>query len=165
MPVFLSPISVQAFLLCILKGIETSMDLSSRKRVRARLKCHNFKWFLDNIRPQKFVPDDNVQAWGRVRNAQSNRCLTVENFDEHQAFPFVTRPCVSNTSTNYILQLFSLDKTGMLRREEWCLDSVHGERANKTTLTRISSYHCDDRIASSWVHLSEVRVGPENILH
>ena len=41
-------------------------DLTERKDLRNRLKCHSFKWYLDNVYPEKFIPDENVHAWGMV---------------------------------------------------------------------------------------------------
>ncbi|KAK2180402.1 hypothetical protein NP493_444g01037 [Ridgeia piscesae] len=41
-------------------------DISERIALRRRLKCHSFKWYLDNVYPDKFVPDTNVTAWGQV---------------------------------------------------------------------------------------------------
>ena len=41
-------------------------DISERLELRKRLNCHSFKWFLDNIYPEKFIPDENVHAWGMV---------------------------------------------------------------------------------------------------
>ena len=43
-------------------------DLTARKELRERLKCHSFKWYLDNVIPEKFIPDENVHAWGMVRH-------------------------------------------------------------------------------------------------
>jgi polypeptide N-acetylgalactosaminyltransferase len=41
-------------------------DLTERKALRERLKCHSFKWYLDNVYPEKFIPDENIHAWGMV---------------------------------------------------------------------------------------------------
>lgn len=41
-------------------------DISERKAIRQRLKCHSFKWYLENVIPEKFIPDEKVLAWGMV---------------------------------------------------------------------------------------------------
>ena len=43
-------------------------DLSERRAIVDRLKCHSFKWFLDNVYPHKFILDEMSIAWGRVRS-------------------------------------------------------------------------------------------------
>lgn len=41
-------------------------DVSSRRQLREKLQCRDFKWYLNNVIPQKFVLDENVLAYGRV---------------------------------------------------------------------------------------------------
>lgn len=41
-------------------------NLTDRIELRKKLKCKSFKWYLDNVIPYKFVPDENVLENGAV---------------------------------------------------------------------------------------------------
>jgi len=41
-------------------------NITDRVELRKRLNCKSFKWYLDNVFPEKFVIDENVQAFGMV---------------------------------------------------------------------------------------------------
>ncbi|ELU00789.1 hypothetical protein CAPTEDRAFT_190622 [Capitella teleta] len=99
-------------------------DFSDRLQLRRDLKCKSFKWYLENVYPEKFIPDENVIAYGMVRNPSSNLCLDTLSKDEKMVFNLGLYGCQGGVSSN---QLFSLSQSNELRREESCMDSVGGE--------------------------------------
>lgn len=46
-------------------------DVTKRKEIRKRLHCKSFQWYLDNVYPQKIVPDKYVAA-GAVSHKRRN---------------------------------------------------------------------------------------------
>ena len=46
--------------------MKDTTQVSHRMMVRKRMNCNNFKWFLDNIWPEHFFPD-NDRFFGKVR--------------------------------------------------------------------------------------------------
>lgn len=42
-------------------------DISSRQKLRKQLNCKSFKWYLDNVLPDKFIMTEHSTAYGRVR--------------------------------------------------------------------------------------------------
>jgi polypeptide N-acetylgalactosaminyltransferase len=49
-------------------------DVSARKELREKLKCKNFRWYLENVYPESQMPLDYYYL-GDVRNAETQNCL------------------------------------------------------------------------------------------
>jgi len=58
--------SVNGMLRCRPAQDKDAGNLTDRFEVRKRLNCKSFKWFLENVYPEKFIPDEDVQAYGMV---------------------------------------------------------------------------------------------------
>ncbi|KAK3762295.1 hypothetical protein RRG08_006040 [Elysia crispata] len=118
-------------------------DISDRKSLRERLQCKSFKWYLDNVYPEKFIPDENVKAWGMVRNPASGICLDTLQKDEKTIFDMGMFHCQSGGSAS---QVISLSNKNQLRREEACLDASGGDGSH------ISLRPCTESASMIWVH-------------
>uniref|UniRef100_A0A182IUW7 Polypeptide N-acetylgalactosaminyltransferase n=1 Tax=Anopheles atroparvus TaxID=41427 RepID=A0A182IUW7_ANOAO len=112
-------------------------DVTSRKKLREELGCKSFRWYLDNIYPELFVPGDAV-ASGEVRNmGYGNRtCLDAAGGKRNLRKPVGLYPCHNQGGNQY----WMLSKTGEIRRDEACLDYAgddvvlypcHGSRGNQ----------------------------------
>ncbi|KAK8404121.1 hypothetical protein O3P69_000290 [Scylla paramamosain] len=96
-------------------------DVSERRELRNRLQCKSFKWYLDNVYPQKFILDEDSVAFGRLRNNATKPDICFDNLQRNEKSPYNMGlyTCHSFTSSS---QFMSLSKNGELRREEVCAE-------------------------------------------
>ncbi len=51
-------------------------SLNERKRLRTKLKCKNFAWYLKNVVPEMPVPSSDTQYFGKItRKNDDSRCI------------------------------------------------------------------------------------------
>lgn len=95
-------------------------DISRRKQLREKLQCKTFKWYLDNIFPELFIPGEAI-AKGEIRNAaieNNARCLDCAIGRHEKDKPINLWPCHNQGGNQY----WMLSKDGEIRRDESCID-------------------------------------------
>lgn len=112
-------------------------DVVSRKQLRTNLNCKSFKWYLDTIYPELFIPGEAV-ASGEFRNLGqgAKTCLDSPGRKSDLHKPVGLYPCHRQGGNQY----WMLSKTGEIRRDEACLDysgqdvilyPCHGSKGNQ----------------------------------
>ncbi|XP_066144540.1 polypeptide N-acetylgalactosaminyltransferase 1-like [Euwallacea fornicatus] len=93
-------------------------DLTHRKQLRQKLRCKSFKWYLDNVYPEKFIPDENVFGYGQVKT-EFEMCLDDLQLPDDKVGPLGLYQCHQFFAVS---QYFSLSKSGELRKENFCAE-------------------------------------------
>ncbi|KAL6423576.1 hypothetical protein ACFW04_010251 [Cataglyphis niger] len=78
-------------------------DVSERKALRKKLGCKSFKWYLDTIYPELFIPGEAV-ASGEIRQIVSGICIDSPGKSEDMHQPVGLYPChlQGGNQTNHI---------------------------------------------------------------
>ena len=69
------------------------------KDIRKKFQCKSFKWFLENIYPEMFVPHgDFIVARGEFKNPEFNGCIDTMG-EAHMGAPLGAYYCHGNHGT------------------------------------------------------------------
>ncbi|XP_045169871.2 polypeptide N-acetylgalactosaminyltransferase 5-like isoform X2 [Mercenaria mercenaria] len=99
-------------------------DVSERKALREKLQCKSFKWYLNNIYPELFVPGDSI-ASGEIRSKDRAMCIDANTDTESgRNQPVSVYPCHSQGGNQFWL----LSGFNEIRRDEYCWDTPDGQQ-------------------------------------
>ncbi|XP_072910516.1 polypeptide N-acetylgalactosaminyltransferase 15-like isoform X1 [Hemitrygon akajei] len=82
-------------------------DCKERMQLRKRLSCKNFHWFLTNIYPELYVPEDKPGYSGETRqrfllyNIGTGFCADYETKWSTSGYPIVLAPCSGNGNQHF----------------------------------------------------------------
>ncbi|XP_076461829.1 polypeptide N-acetylgalactosaminyltransferase 5-like [Babylonia areolata] len=92
-------------------------DVSERKKLREKLQCHDFSWYIHNVYPDLFIPGEAI-ASGEIRSKAKPMCIDspADHNSYHKAVSMW--PCHGQGGNQY----WMLSKSGEIRRDDGCLD-------------------------------------------
>ncbi|KAM4610785.1 polypeptide N-acetylgalactosaminyltransferase 6-like [Polymixia lowei] len=97
-------------------------DISERLKLKERLNCKNFTWYLNNIYPEAFVPDRKPVMFGALKNSGSKGCLdVVETIKSRNQV--IMHTCHNMGEKQY----FEYTSQGELRNKQMCLHATRGK--------------------------------------
>ncbi|XP_048754364.2 polypeptide N-acetylgalactosaminyltransferase 13-like isoform X2 [Ostrea edulis] len=96
-------------------------DITERKALRKNLKCHSFKWYLENVYPESQMPVE-YHALGEIRNKATGQCIDSMGRKSGEKVGLVQCHGMGGN------QIFSYTKKKALQTDDVCLDvsSLHG---------------------------------------
>ncbi|KAL1786060.1 polypeptide N-acetylgalactosaminyltransferase 5 [Sigmodon hispidus] len=122
-------------------------NLTQQKELRKKLKCKNFKWYLDNVFPDLKAPV--VRASGVLINPALGKCITIEN----------TTAMLDDCDGNNQLQQFNYTWIRLIKHGEWCMAPIADEGS-------LRLQPCDSRDKRlRWLHKSTSGFHPELVDH
>ncbi|XP_071101973.1 probable N-acetylgalactosaminyltransferase 9 [Haliotis cracherodii] len=126
-------------------------DFAQEHLLPTRQKCNSFGWYIDYVYPEKFMPDENVYAWGVVRNPETNMCLSIpatKTTELPRLGDAVSKVKCDHSGNMDQTFSYTFDKT--IRQEEYCLSSDGG---NNTPLTMVDCRL--DLVTTKWDYNKE----------
>nr|XP_033791302.1 polypeptide N-acetylgalactosaminyltransferase 6-like [Geotrypetes seraphini] len=98
-------------------------ELSQRHQLRKRLGCKSFGWYMNNIRPDFFIPELNPHFYGALMNRGLKMCLDVGELDDGKAQIGISK-CHGDPASQYF-EYTSLNEIRHNVKSELCLSVAH----------------------------------------
>ncbi|KAL2305890.1 hypothetical protein Nmel_003783, partial [Mimus melanotis] len=94
-------------------------NIQSRVELRKKLKCHSFKWYLENVYPELRIPEESLYQTGIIRQRQS--CLESHKSEDQELPILRLNPCNSTKGTVPKAQEWTYTYNHHVRQQQLCL--------------------------------------------
>nr|CAB3248250.1 polypeptide N-acetylgalactosaminyltransferase 4 [Phallusia mammillata] len=126
-------------------------DVTDRKQLRERLKCRDFKWYLDNVYPDLHVPEDKPGSYGAFRNSgMTSYCLDYAPPQHNPTGGRVSVFGCHGQGGNQFFEYTSRKEVRFNSEKEMCMSAV-GSDDSVTMLDCVSDNRQPPRV-QQWTH-------------
>ncbi|XP_050534995.1 polypeptide N-acetylgalactosaminyltransferase 13-like isoform X2 [Daktulosphaira vitifoliae] len=144
--------------------LKDEQQIRTRLELREQLQCKGFKWYLDNVWPEHFMPTDK-RFFGKVKHVLSNRCLekpTGRGSLNQPIGPVLISSCDVQGRPSLSLMFVMEPKEGinsniwsgaLMTDESVCLDTPDLETTVVALKVRIVA--CTGQKRQNWLYNSE----------
>ncbi len=92
--------------------------LAERKKLREKLKCHSFDWYMKNISPEIPIPPDTAKYYGEIKSVFKDKdCLHFDYINKKFAILICEKQDVS-------LQQLRIDRNGVFAYKNVTINSM-----------------------------------------
>ena len=113
-------------------------NITDRVNLRKRLNCKSFKWFMENVQPDKYVPSLKLQASGGLKTSDG-KC--VDTMQQESGDPKIYPACHFLGSQNFQMTVANEIRNGV----DICLEADIAYK--KVVLTK-----CAAKAEQKWYH-------------
>jgi len=130
--------------------------LQERSRLREKLQCKNFKWFLDNVATDIHPPSlEGLRYKGALRNKGTNGCLDTLG-EEAQGAPIGAYPCHGMHGTQALI----MDPKGLIRIATAGWDDCVGTHHTDKGAVIVEACHAEEERVKWYLDDNTGRMSP-----
>lgn len=139
--------------------LKDEQPVRARLELRQNLKCRDFKWYLENVWPQQFIPMDG-RFFGKIRHFVSDTCLEKPTWKSIRNQPTglaTVAPCSTNKD---LMQMFVMayeandTNVGSIATDESvCLDI--SSQSESELKPKVHILACSGSERQKWVYSEE----------
>lgn len=108
------------------QAVRHKIDVEDRLELRKQMNCKSFRWYLENVWPEHFLPTEDA-FFGMIRNKKYGQCLRKpksQTGGNQATGNALIAECTHPTFASFEKQLYVLTSKGYLMSDESvCLDA------------------------------------------